>query len=79
MENITKVPETADPALNDGIIDNGEFYFLLKLDYSANKPYKLFVYVKETPDINNLYRLYIETYDKKDNLLSETYTYYEYN
>lgn len=78
IENITKVSETSEPALNDADTSS-DYYFLLKLDNSSNNPYKLFVYVKETPDINNLYRLYIETYDKKENLLSKTYTYYEYN
>ena len=57
-----------------------ESYYLLKLNYS---PYKLHVYVKCVPDYslaNNkgLYRVYIETFDKNNKLLSGSYTYYEY-
>lgn len=72
FEDIIEKREEEKPELNDG--SSGDIYYLLKLD---NPPYKVFVYVKSAPDYTDLYRLYIETYDKKNNLLSKTYTYFE--
>ncbi|MGJ7920575.1 type IV pilus modification PilV family protein [Neobacillus sp. LXY-4] len=74
MEDIMINSSTSRPVtLTDGSIIN-ESYYLLKLNSDGKK---LSVYVKENPDYNNLYRVYIETYDKNDKLLSESYMYYE--
>jgi type II secretory pathway pseudopilin PulG len=76
--DIVTVPETIKPELSDGISEDGEIedYYLLELD-SPDSPYNVSIYVKDTPDLENLYRLYIETYDNKNNLLSATYSYYQ--
>jgi hypothetical protein len=76
MENISTT--TRPVKINGGTV--AESFYLLKLNLS---PYKLHVYVKverDYPLANNkgLYRLYIETFDKNNKLLSGSYTYYEY-
>lgn len=80
---IEDITETSRPVkLSSGSIEN-QPYYLMKLNWS---PYKIFVYVKISKDYPSesnsskpfLYRLYIETFDKNNQLLSETYTYYEY-
>lgn len=77
INDIVKVAETSKPELSDGLSVEGEidYFYLLEID-NPDSPYNLSIYVKETPDLEKLYRLYIETYDNKNNLLSATYSYY---
>ena len=78
INDIVKVPETSKPELSDGLSVDGEIddFYLLEID-NPDSPYNVSIYVKETPDLEKLYRLYIETYDNKNNLLSATYSYYQ--
>jgi type II secretory pathway pseudopilin PulG len=75
---IAIVKEGDKSALNDGVEQIDEYY---KLQFNSADPnYTIFIYVKTKPDFPNtdLYRLYIETIDKNNNMLSKTYSYYQY-